>query len=57
MNCPKCNKRMREIDHDAYIWSNTVTIYIAHKCDQCGKLYTSKIVTDREGEKIIDENV
>ena len=57
MNCPKCNKAMRIIDHDTYIWSHTVTIYITHKCNQCGKLYTSQIVTDREGEKIIDENV
>lgn len=58
IKCPNCGLTtlIQIIDHDTYIWNNTISIYITYRCG-CGRGFVTRTEIDKANEKMYEEEI
>ena len=58
VKCPNCGStaQIQIIDHDTYIWHDTINIYITYRCG-CGRGFVTRTQVDKANEKMYEEEI
>lgn len=55
MKCPACGESssLHIIDHDTYVWNDTISVYITYSCG-CGRRFITRTQVNRNNEEMYD---